>query len=243
MSALTRTVADWRPARSTLLYGALVLYTEFLLVAAYFLFGDANLIQPLYTVYGLVWVNVGLWVFARARVAPASARTRRRSALVAVGYFAVLAVAGGLASAGVSHPGLAHTHATGFAVSWLPPGWGPALVYRGALVQLVLMPAKVVGYAALAYLVYATAVDVLAIVGDGDRGGSEARSASSAAVSGALGLFSCVSCSWPILASLATGLLGGGSAAASTAFGLSYDLSTAVFLLTVGLLYWRPFGR
>jgi uncharacterized membrane protein YraQ (UPF0718 family) len=74
--------------------------------------------------------------------------------------------------------------------------------------------------------VYATAID-----------------AAGAAISGILGFFSCVSCSWPIVASLASSVLGGGTALATTAFGASYDLSTAVFLLTVGLLYWRPLIR
>jgi hypothetical protein len=88
------------------------------------------------------------------------------------------------------------------------------------------MPARVVGYLALSYLVYATVID-----------------AAGAAVSGILGLLSCVSCSWPILASLATAILGSGSALAASATALSYDLSTVVFLATVALLYWRPFGR
>jgi hypothetical protein len=37
-----------------------------------------------------------------------------------------------------------------------------------------------------------------------------------------------------------TGLAGGGSALAVAATGGGYLLSTAVFVLTVGLLYWRP---
>ena len=86
------------------------------------------------------------------------------------------------------------------------------------------MPARVVGYAALAYLVYATVID-----------------ASGAAVSGVVGLLSCVSCSWPILASLLSGVAGGGSVLVAATFDFSYDISTAVFLLTVALLYWRPF--
>jgi hypothetical protein len=45
-----------------------------------------------------------------------------------------------------------------------------------------------------------------------------------------------------VLASLATGVFGSGTALASAVYGLSYDISTVVFLLTVALLYWRPFG-
>jgi uncharacterized membrane protein YjjP (DUF1212 family) len=88
------------------------------------------------------------------------------------------------------------------------------------------MPARVVGYLALAYLVYGTVVD-----------------ASSAGIAGLLGLLSCVSCTWPVIASVVAAVAGGGSALAATALGVSYDLSTLVFLVTVGLLYWRPVGR
>jgi cytochrome c biogenesis protein CcdA len=82
-----------------------------------------------------------------------------------------------------------------------------------------------VGYAALAVLVYATALDV-----------------AGSAIGGVLGLFSCVSCTWPVLASLVGGVAGGSSAVASAALSGSYGLSTVIFVVTVGLLYWRPFG-
>jgi hypothetical protein len=167
------------------------------------------------TLYGLVWLNVAGLVLWRARVAPASARTRRRAAAVAVAYLAVLVVAGGVVTLGGT--------GTGLRVSTLPFGFGPALVYGGDAVNLVLMPARVAGYLALTYLVYATVVD-----------------AAGAAVSGLLGLLSCVSCTWPVLAGLVTGVAGGGSAVAAATAGWSYDLSTAVFLVTVALLYWRP---
>jgi cytochrome c biogenesis protein CcdA len=62
-------------------------------------------------------------------------------------------------------------------------------------------------------------------------------------VTGILGLLSCVSCSWPILATLVTGVAGSGTAIAGAAYAQSYGLSTVVFVVTVGLLYWRPFGR
>ncbi|WP_129115055.1 DUF7546 family protein [Halegenticoccus tardaugens] len=215
----TVTATGLRPTRETLLYGGLLLNSVVLLTLAYVLFTEGS-IEPLrYTVYGLLWVLVGAWAILRTDVAPAGRATKRKAAAVAAGYFVALAVAGGLV-AGAGHV------ATGFRIAWLPPGWGPALVYAGESVNLVLMPARVVGYVALAYLVYATVVD-----------------AAGAAVSGVLGLLSCVSCSWPIIASVATGVFGSGTALAASATALSYDLSTAVFLVTVALLYWRPFGR
>ena len=66
--------------------------------------------------------------------------------------------------------------------------------------------------------------------------------AARSAVTGVLGLLSCVSCSWPVLASLATGVAGGGSGLAAAVSTGSYGLSTVVFVATVALLYWRPFG-
>lgn len=224
-------VSRLRPSRRTLLYGGLLLNTELVLVALYLLIQDATLTEPRYAVYGLLWINVGAWVIVRTRVAPASDGAKRRAALIAVGYFAALAVAGGLVrpaaamSMSVAGGAGAGASASSVRVLALPPGWGPALLYRGDLLRVFLMPAHVVGYAALAYLVYATAVDL-----------------SGAAVSGLLGLLSCVSCSWPIVASVAASVFGGGSAVAAATGTLSYDLSTAVFLVTVGLLYWRPFA-
>jgi hypothetical protein len=86
-------------------------------------------------------------------------------------------------------------------------------------VTINLQPNYLVGYAALAYLVYVTVID-----------------AAGSAAAGLLGLFSCVSCSWPIIVSL----ISGGSSVVASALQVSYGLSTLVFLLTAGLLYFRP---
>jgi hypothetical protein len=201
----------------TLLYGAIVANTLVLLAVAYLLVSGITATEPRYVVYGLLWVFVGIVVLWKAEPAPTDGRTRRRAAAVAVGYFAALAVAGGLLTLPEAGAGW------GVRVVPLPPGWGPAPVLSTPYVVIGLVPARVVGYLALSYLVYATVIDAVG-----------------SAVSGLLGLLSCVSCTWPVIASVATGVVGGGSAVASVALGLSYDLSTAVFLVTVGLLYWRP---
>jgi hypothetical protein len=203
-----------------LLYGALALNTLAALSVVYLLLAGITITQPRYTVYGLAWIAVGAFVLWRTEPAPANKRTRRRAAAVAIAYFLALAVAGGVVVTAM-RPGEGEYAVR---VATLAPGWGPAPVLSTPWAALVLMPARVVGYVALAYLVYDTVID-----------------ATGAAVSGVVGLFSCVSCSWPIVASLLTGALGGGSAVVAATFDFSYDVSTAVFLLTVALLYWRPF--
>jgi hypothetical protein len=201
----------------TLLYGAVLANTLVLLAVAYLLLGGVVGMEPRYSVYGLLWLFVGIAVLWKADPAPTDSRTRRRAVAVAAVYFAALAVAGGL----VTLPGAGESW--GARLVPLPPGWGPAPVLTTPYLVVGLVPARVVGYLALSYLVYATVIDAVG-----------------SAVSGLLGLLSCVSCTWPVLASVATGVIGGGSAVATVALGFSYDLSTAVFLVTVGLLYWRP---
>jgi len=201
----------------TLLYGAIVANTLVMFAVAYMLLAGVTATEPRYAFYGILWVFVGILVLWRTEPAPTDDRTRRRALAVAVGYFAAIAVAGGL----LTLPDVGS--AWGVRLVPLPPGWGPAPVFTTPYVVVGLVPARVVGYLALSYLVYATVID-----------------AAGSAVSGLLGLLSCVSCTWPVIASVATGVVGGGSAVATVALGFSYDLSTAVFLVTVGLLYWRP---
>ncbi|MFC7096668.1 DUF7546 family protein [Halobaculum marinum] len=196
---------------------ALVFNVELVAVLAYFALTNASLSSPLFTLYGLVWVNVALVVFARYRPPVSDARTRRRAGGVAAGYALLLAVFGGVV--GVAPPGTT----PGVSLAMLPPGWGPALVVNVGVAAAVLMPAKVLGYAALAYLLYGTVAD-----------------AASAGVAGVLGLFSCVSCSLPILAGAATAVVGGGGFVVSAVAGLGYGPSTLVFVVTVALLWWRP---
>jgi hypothetical protein len=43
-----------------------------------------------------------------------------------------------------------------------------------------------------------------------------------------------------VVAALLSSVAGGSAAVAAAATAWSYDLSTAVFLLAVALLYWRP---
>ncbi|USZ68741.1 hypothetical protein NGM10_03140 [Halorussus salilacus] len=209
-----------RPGRDTLLWAGLLVNTEIILTVVYLLAADVTIEEWRFLVYPFVWLNVAIWALVRTDPTPRSSRDRYLGAGIAVGYFLALAYAGGL----VAPPGHA---AMGWRLAWLPPGWGPALMFTGESFKLTLMPYNLVGYAALAYLVYATVLD-----------------AAGSAISGALGLLSCVSCTWPVFAGLLTSVAGAGSAIATVANEWSYAISTVVFVLTVGLLSWRPtFGR
>ncbi len=199
------------------LYWLLFLNSQFLAIALYVAFTQATLASLRLIGYAFIWINVSAWVVANTRPVATSPSVRRRARLLAAGYFGLLAFAGGLIGFGIGEA------ATGFRIAPLPPGFGPAILYSGELVTINLLPVYLIGYAALAYLVYVTVID-----------------ASSSAAAGLLGLFSCVSCSWPIIVSLASAATGSGSVLAASALQVSYGLSTAVFVLTAGLLYYRP---
>jgi hypothetical protein len=215
--------ASFVPEPSTVFAGFAVLTVEALLTLLYLTEFGADSLSLV--VLPFVWINVGLWALWRTEVPAAPARSRRIAAVVAVGYALILAYFGGLLDLGyafVSVPGYDPSYGWYVATS-LPPGFGPAVTYESELVIVRLFPYQLVGYAALSYLVYATVID-----------------AAGAAVTGVLGLLSCVSCSWPIVATIVTGVAGGSSALAAQAYQQSLPLSTAVFVVTVGLLYWRP---
>ena len=193
------------------------------LALGYLLIADITITQPRYTIYGLLWIFVGAIVIWKTNPASADARTRRRATIVAIVYLSILSIVGGVIITTGGNAANALTQSFGIRVATLLPGWGPAPIITTPIGAVVLMPARIVGYLALTYLVYATVID-----------------AARAAVSGIVGLLSCVSCSWPVIASVLSGVLGGGSAVAAIAVDFSYDVSTIVFILTIALLYWRP---
>lgn len=197
---------------------ALLVNVQLVLVFAYYVFTGLTATEPRYVLYGLLWINLGVLAVYKTQIPDGvDFATKRRSLAIASGYFGLLAVFGGLVGTGLGGD------ASGFRIAWLPPGWGPAPVYAGSNVVVAFIPAFLIGYLALAYLVYATLLD-----------------AAGSAIAGIVGLFSCVSCTWPILAAIGSAVLGGAGLLSATALDASYDLSTAVFVVTVALLYWRP---
>lgn len=203
-------------------FAVAVLLAELVLLAAYASRPSARITNPWPMVYPFVWIDASLYVLvamARRPRPSTTARRRRLVGLLATGYFAVLAHFGGLYG----------WYGTGLGLSIdvaLPPGASPALLYSGHPLVLVLQPYKVLGYLTLAYLVYRTIL--------------HAAVSGRSIVSGFVGLFSCVSCSWPLIALFASAVFGGTSAVAAVALTHDYLLSTAIFLSSVGLLYWQP---
>ena len=222
-TALQERLGRLRPGRPAALGLATLVVVELLLAGLYVtspaVAGVADpatfawvVLQP------FVWIDVALLAVLTTRPPPTSTGRRYAGVLVGAGYFLVLAYFGGLLGAPTSIGALD--------VNWvLPPGYSPRLFYDGALLRVALEPYKLVGYLALAYLVYVTVLD-----------------AAGSALSGIVGLFSCVSCTWPLVGTVAASLFGGSSAVASAAMDQAYPLSTLVFLSAVALLWWRP-GR
>ncbi|MWG33273.1 DUF7546 family protein [Halomarina oriensis] len=212
------------PRRETIAYGTFLVVAELLLLATYF---DTTGIAPtgartnIY-LYPFVWINVAVWGVVRARIPDAPARRRALAALVAVGYLLVLGYAGGLYAVGPTR----FTLGVDVRFWTLPPGWSPAVLYTGEWLTVALVPFRVVGYVALAYLVYGVVLDAT-----GGAGGAAA---------GVLGLFSCVSCTLPVLAGVVSSFVGGGGVLVAATNGLTYGASTAVFVVSVALLVWRP---
>ncbi len=215
----TITTARLRPSREGLLAWAALLNAELLLVVLYLIWTGVTPTRPAYYVYPFVWINAGLWALWTVDRPTGTGRRRLLAGAIAAGYFLVLAYFGGLFAVGVG----GYESGLNVVLDSFPPGWSPAVLYGGSTLTLVFLPFKVFGYLTLAYLVYATVLD-----------------ATGGAAAGVLGLFSCVSCTLPLIAGVLSGFVGGSAALVSAAYGQSYGLSTVVFVVTVVLLVWRP---
>jgi hypothetical protein len=215
-SALERCRSLEPDRQRRLVYTAVIANTLVLLLLVYAVTTERS--PTAFWAVPVVWLTVSAWALFRSSPAPADPRAKVVAGTVALGYFALLAFVGGLvAPAGEVAVGLT------VQVTDLPPGWNPAILYSGATVQVALVPFTAFGYLTLAYLVYATALE-----------------AKSAVAGGVLGVFSCVSCTLPVLASLAGSVLGGGAALVAAASAQTYALGTIAFVLTTGLLIYRP---
>jgi hypothetical protein len=201
------------PATRRLLLGLVV--AEAALVSTYLLLFEARVLSVRYLLYPFLWVNLGVLAVFTTDVPRVRDRRTAAAAALAAGYYLLLAWTTGLVGPGTGGS---------LSVQLVPvmPGWGPVLLVGGP-VSLALIPFETLGYAAVALLVYA----------------GVARAAAGV-LSGVLGVVTCVSCVGPVVAGVASGLLGGTSSAlvAATSGPWAYDLSTAVFVVTVCALWW-----
>jgi hypothetical protein len=180
-------------------------------VALYFLLTDAVAVTARHALFPVVWVTLSVWVILNTPIPDDLPWYAPAVAVVSGVYFVALLWLAGLVGTATS-PG------TAFAVSGASPGWGPILAYSGDFVHLRIIPFQVIGYAALAYLVFVALTDT-----------------ASSLVGAAVGLVSCVGCTWTLVA----GFLSVVGSAGVTAFvqSYSYELSTLVFVTAVAVLY------
>lgn len=208
------------PSKRGVLRWAILLNVEILLLLGYLFVADAgefDLASIRLYVYPFVWINVSVWALATVQPPTAPRRRKLFAGAIATGYALILAVLGGIVSTGM-------TDGIGLSIRPLsfPPGWGPIVSADLAGLSVTLLPYKVLGYITLSYLVYALVVEAAGVV------------------PAILGLFSCVSCVWAAVVVPLAGTIGGSTALASVVFGGGYDLSTAIFVVSVVLLAWRP---
>ena len=187
---------------------------ELYLLVAYFVLTPAIPTGELrYLVYPFLWINAGIWAARTVTPTPANRRHRAVGVGIAALYLLLLLYLPGAIGSGTAGV------ATDFRVAMAAPGWGPVVALTSPLLRLYLVPFEVVGYVALAYLVYANALRT-----------------SRSTLSGALGLVTCVGCTVPILVPLVGALGGPATGLATTAYAWSYDLGTATFLVAIWLL-------
>lgn len=219
MSTSTYQFDRFEVRRDTVLWGVLLVNTELLLLLGYQLFSTNTISAVTSAVIPFVWINVALWAVLRTDLPSAPYRKRVIAIAIATAYLGVLSYFGGLWAMGPTDFGWR------FAVSVASPspGWTPIVHVDTAFFQVDIIFYQFVGYLGLAYLIFASVLD-----------------AAGSGVAGVLGLLSCVSCNWPLFATIITGLLGGSTAIAGAVLDNSYTVSTIVFLVTVALLYYRP---
>ncbi|MFC7072354.1 hypothetical protein ACFQJ7_15075 [Halovenus rubra] len=171
-----------------------------------------------YTLYPFVWINVAVLAAFRVDVPDVPRRHSLLAATVASVYFLVLLYLTGLI--GIPSDDLLQFSGT-VDIQAGSPGTERLRVITDVF-HISVIPYRTVGFLVLAYLVYVTLLDF-----------------SGSLAAGALGLFSCVGCAFPILVSLSTGLFGS-SAVATAVYSAQFDISTAVFVLAIVILYWQP---
>lgn len=180
-------------------------------IAVYFMVTDTTAVTYRHALFPVVWITVSVWVVLKTPLPDKLPWYSPVIAVVSGVYLLALMYLAGLI-------GVAQSPGTAFTVSGASPGWGPVLAYSGDVVYLRVIPFQFVGYLTLAYLVFVALTDT-----------------ATSLVGAAVGLVSCVGCTWTLI----SGALSVVGSAGVTAFvqSYSYDLSTLVFISAVAVLY------
>ena len=195
-----------RAAVATAVVATVALLTA---IATYLRLTDAVITTGRSLSYPVVWIVTSLtaavWIGLTVRGRP----RRWRGVAIGGGYTLVIAWLTGLLGATTGGFPL-RVHAA-------PPGWGPIILYDSGLLRLSIVPFKLIAYLALGYVIYALVA--------AHRGSIRAA---------AVGVFSCVSCTGPLLVAI-IGAVGGTQATTAVATA-GYDIATAALVATFGLL-------
>jgi len=195
-----------RAAVATAVVATVALLTA---IATYLRLTDAVITTGRSLSYPVVWIVTSLtaavWIGLTVRGRP----RRWRGVAIGGGYTLVIAWLTGLLGATTGGFPL-RVHAA-------PPGWGPIILYDSGLLRLSIIPFKLIAYLALGYVIYALVA--------AHRGSIRAA---------AVGVFSCVSCTGPLLVAI-IGAVGGTQATTAVATA-GYDIATVALVATFGLL-------
>ena len=191
-----------------------VLVLEVTVVLGYVTVTGARLSSYNELIYSWIWINAGLYAVVNINKPSGSTRKKAAVGLLASLYFVVLMWLSGFL-------GLASSEA-GLHVTWVVPAWGPILTFAD-VIYIKILPFMAIGFLALSYLVYAAVLD-----------------ASRSMAAGALGLVSCVGCTWPVFSALLGAFAGGTGGITTAVYSIPYGLSTVVFVASVAVLYYRP---
>ena len=195
-----------RAAVATAVVATVALLTA---IATYLRLTDAVITTGRSLSYPVVWIVTSLtaavWIGLTVRGRP----RRWRGIAIGGGYTLVIGWLTGLLGATTGGFPL-RVHAA-------PPGWGPIILYDSGLLRLSIVPFKLIAYLALGYVIYALVA--------AHRGSIRAA---------AVGVFSCVSCTGPLLVAI-IGAVGGTQATTAVATA-GYDIATVALVATFGLL-------
>jgi len=210
--------------RDLLLLSFLILTTEFCLTIVYLLYSGVTLTDPLILLYPFLWINSSIFVLLL--ILPTSMPFLRRLPALFLGilYFIVLAYLSSILDLGhIFHGHSLFDHDFGLRVAFapLPPGWAPSIFYSGNIVSIYALFFELIGYLSLSYLFYRSVLSF-------DR----------FALSGVIGVFSCVSCTWPLIGAYLSSI-SGSSLPLFLSTHQSYGLSTLIFITALSLLFWN----